>query len=223
LTLAAAYGIVISMNVDMWASLGEVDRRLHTGARDGQEVRVLVVEKRYDAPRPEVWHAVITAERIARWLAPVTGDLVLGGRYQVEGNAGGTVLRCEEPELLEITWEFGGGVTWVVVTLTEDGSGTRLRLEHTAPVDETVSAEFGPGAVGIGWEMGLGGLRLHLADPEAPRPDPDYTDPGYSAFVRASGTAWAEADAAAGTDPEEAKAAAERCIAAYTALPPDEG
>ena len=77
--------------------------------------------------------------------------------------------------------------------------------------------------MGIGWEMGLGGLRLHLADPEAPRPDPDYTDPGYSAFVRASGTAWAEADAAAGTDPEQASAAAERCIAAYTALPPDEG
>ena len=48
------------------------------------------------------------------------------------------MLRCEEPELLEITWEFGGGVTWVVVTLIEDGSGTRLRLEHTAPVDETV-------------------------------------------------------------------------------------
>ena len=223
MTLATAYGIVVSMNVDMWTSLGEVDRRLHAGTRDGQEVRVLVVEKRYDAPRPDVWHAVITAERIARWLAPVSGDLVLGGRYQIEGNAGGTVLRCEEPELLEITWEFGGGVTWVVVTLAEDGSGTRLRLEHTAPVDETVSAEFGPGAVGIGWEMGLGGLRLHLADPAAPRPDPDYTDPGYSAFVRASGTAWAEADAAAGTDPEQAKAAAERCIAAYTALPPDEG
>lgn len=223
MTHTAAYGIVISMNADMWTSLGTVDRSLHTGTRDGQEVRVLVVEKQYDAARPEVWHAVTTAERIARWLAPVSGELVLGGRYQIEGNAGGTVRRCEEPELLEVTWEFGGGVTWVVVTLTEDDAGTLLRLEHTAPLDETVSNEFGPGAVGIGWEMGLGGLRLHLADPEAPRPDPDYTDPGYSAFVHASGTAWAETDAAAGTDPEQANAAAERCIAAYTALPPDEG
>ena len=200
-----------------------MDRGLHSGTRDGQEVRVLVVEKRYDAERPQVWNAVTTAERIARWLAPVSGDLVLGGRYQLEGNAGGTVERCEEPELLEVTWEYAGGVTWVVVTLTEDGAGTRLRLEHTAPVDETVADEFGPGAVGIGWEMGLGGLRLHLADPEAPRPDPDYRDPAYPAFVRASGSAWARADAAAGTDPERADAAAERCIAAYTALPPDEG
>ena len=134
--------------------------------------------------------------------------------------------RCcaaSEPDLLEVTWEFGGGVTWVVVTLAEDGAGTLLRLEHAAPVDEPIADEFGPGAVGIGWEMGLGGLRLHLADPEAPRPDPDYTDPGYAAFVRATGTAWAAADAAAGTDPEGANAAAERCIAAYTALPPEEG
>ena len=41
--------------------------------------------------------------------------------------------------------------------------------------------------------------------------------------MRATGTAWAAADAAAGTDTEEANAAAERCIAAYTALPPEEG
>jgi uncharacterized protein YndB with AHSA1/START domain len=207
----------------MWTRLGDADRSLYTDTRDGQDVRVLVVEKRYDAARSEVWHALTTAERIARWLTPVSGDLVLGGHYQLEGNAGGAVLRCEEPELLEVTWEFGGGVTWVVVTLAEDGSGTRLRLEHAAPVDQPTAHEFGPGAVGIGWEMGLGGLRLHLADPAAPRPDPDYTHPGYAAFVRATGTAWAAADAAAGTEPGEANAAAERCIAAYTALPPDEG
>ena len=206
----------------MWNSLGGADRSLHDDTRDGQDVRVLVVEKRYDAARPEVWNAVTTPDRIARWLTPVSGELVLGGRYQLEGNAGGTVLRCEEPELLEVTWEFGGGVTWVVVTLVEDDAGTRLRLEHAAPVDQPTAHEFGPGAVGIGWEMGLGGLRLHLADPEAPRPDPDYTDPGYAAFVRATGTAWAAADVAAGTDPEEANAAAERCIAAYTALPLEE-
>ncbi len=210
------------MNTDIWSRLGEVDRSLRDDTRDGLAVRVLVVEKQYDAAREEVWHALTTAERIARWLAPVTGDLVVGGRYQIEGNAAGTVRGCDLPERLDVTWEFGGAVTWVVVTLTEEGTGTRLRLEHTAPADETVSKEFGPGAVGIGWEMALGGLRLHLADPQAPRPEPDYTDPAYPAFVRAAGAAWADVDAAAGTDPEQAKAAAERCVAAYTALPPDQ-
>jgi uncharacterized protein YndB with AHSA1/START domain len=203
----------------MWSRLGTADRSLRTDTRDGQEVRVLVLEKRYDAPRDDVWHAVTTAERIARWLGPVSGDLELGGRYQIEGNAGGTVLRCTEPELLEVTWEYGEGVGWVLLTLAEDGPGTRLRLEHSATVDEETWSRFGPGAVGIGWELAFGGLGLHLADPEFTPGEPDYTDPGYPAFVRGSGTAWAEADIAAGTDPEQARAAAERCFAAYTTLP----
>ena len=213
-------GIVISMTNDMWNSLGEAERSLRSDTRDGQQVRVLEVEKSYAAARPDVWHALTTRERIARWLAPVSGDLELGGRYQIEGNAGGTVLRCDEPDLLEVTWEYGGDVTWVVVTLSDAGDdGTRLRLEHSAAVDQEKWDEFGPGAVGIGWEMALGGLRLHLADPGWPGAEPDYADPGYPAFVRTSGAAWAEADAAAGTDPEQARAAAERCIAAYTAPP----
>jgi uncharacterized protein YndB with AHSA1/START domain len=204
----------------MWSSLGEARRSLSDGTRDGRPVRVLVVEKTYDAPRSDVWHALTTAERIARWFLPVSGDLTVGGRYQLEGNAGGTVLRCEEPGLLEVTWEYDGDVTWAVVTLTDQGDDrTRLRLEHAAPVDQTRMGEFGPGAVGIGWEMALGGLRMHLADPEAPGGEPDYSDPGYPIFVRGSGEAWADADAAAGTEPEQARAAAERCIAAYTAPP----
>jgi uncharacterized protein YndB with AHSA1/START domain len=215
------------MNTDMWNGLGEADRSLRTDVREGSEVRVLEVEKSYDAARTEVWRALTTRERIARWLAPVSGDLALGGRYQLEGNAGGTVLRCAEPDLLEVTWEYDGDVTWVVVTLTDEGHDrTRLRLEHAAPVDESKWREFGPGAVGIGWEMALGGLRLHLGDPGFHPGEPDWTDPSYPRFVRASGRSWAEADAAAGTDPAQAQAAAERCIAAYTAppeAPPEQG
>jgi uncharacterized protein YndB with AHSA1/START domain len=203
----------------MWSGLGDVDRSLSTADRDGRQVRVLVVERTYAADRVEVWDAVTSADRIARWLAPVSGELRLGGRYQVEGNAGGEVLRCDEPELLDVTWEFGGHTSWVVVTLTEEGGGTRLRLEHSAVVDDATWAQFGPGAVGIGWEMAVGGLGMHLAAPEAPRPDPDFTEPGYAAFVTRSGQAWAAADAASGTPPERAREAAETCIAAYTAPP----
>jgi len=204
---------------DMWHGFGAADRSLRTHTRDGAEVRVLVLEKRYDAPRPDVWHAVTTGERIARWLGPVSGDLEPGGRYQVEGNAGGTVLSCEEPERLEVTWEFGGDVSWVLLTLTEDGAGTRLRLEHAAAVDQEKYGEFGPGAVGIGWEMAFGGLTKHLADPGYAPGEPDWTDPAHPAFVRASGQGWEAADVAAGADPEQARAAAERCFAAYTTLP----
>jgi len=212
-------GIVISMTSDMWNRLGEADRSLRTDTRDGDEVWVLVVEKDYPAPVDQVWHAVTTGERISRWLGPVSGDLELGGRFQIEGNAGGTVLQCEAPRLLEVTWEFGGGLSWVQVTLTEAAEGTRLRLEHSASVDDDTRKQFGPGALGIGWELGLGGLGLHLADPTEPSGDPDYGDPGYPAYVRRVGAAWMEADIAAGTGPEEARVAAERCVAAYTAPP----
>ena len=38
------------------------------------------------------------------------------------------------PETLELSWEFGGQVSWVNVRLTElSGDGTRLRLECRGP------------------------------------------------------------------------------------------
>ncbi len=219
MTERARFGIVISMNTDMWSGFGATERSLRTETRNGVEVRVLVLQKRYAAPRPEVWHAVTTPERISRWLGPVSGELALGGRYQVEGNAGGTVLACDEPERLEVTWEFGGDVSWVLLTLADDGAGTRLVLEHSAEVDQEKYGEFGPGAVGIGWEMAFGALTKLLADPAFAPGEPDWTDPGYPAFVRESGAGWELADVAAGADPAQARTAAERCFAAYTTLP----
>ena len=81
------------MTTDMWNNLGTADRSVRSDTREGQEVRVLEVEKTYAAARSEVWHALTAPERLARWLSPVTGDLALGGRYQIQGNASGTVLR----------------------------------------------------------------------------------------------------------------------------------
>lgn len=211
------------MNIDMWDSLGgDVARSIRDDTRDGVAVRVMVVERAYDAPAADVWHAVTTGERVSRWLGPVSGDLRLGGRFQIEGNAGGEVLRCEEPELLEVSWEFGGETSWVVVTLTGDGDGTRLRLEHAAAPNDTWT-EFGPGAVGIGWELALGGLRMNLQDPGRDPGEPDWHHPAYAEFVRRAGAAWGEADVAAGAEPEQARAAAASCVAFYTQLPPEDG
>lgn len=217
------------MNFDMWDALADVDRAVRSDVRDGQEARVLVVERDYDASPSELWNAVTTPERVSRWLGPVSGEFALGGRFQVEGNAGGTVLRCEEPELLEVTWEYGGEVSWVMLTLTAahsavpsappSGASTRLRLEHSAVVDQDRWNEFGPGAVGIGWELAMGGLGFHLTDPAFTPGQPDYAHPGYPVFVRDRATKWADADIAAGSDPAQATDAADRCFAAYTAMP----
>src|SRR5829696_9345065 len=99
-------------------------RRVSGG--DGHTVELA---RAYDAPVEDLWDACTRPERIVRWFLPVSGDLSPGGRYQLEGNAEGEILACEPPSRLSVTWEYGGGISWVDVHLAPDGSGgTELRL-----------------------------------------------------------------------------------------------
>jgi uncharacterized protein YndB with AHSA1/START domain len=66
-----------------------------------------VLRRTYDAPIEDVWDACSDPDRLKRWFSPVSGDLRLGGRFQIEGNAGGEVLRCEPPRLLAVSWVYG--------------------------------------------------------------------------------------------------------------------
>jgi uncharacterized protein YndB with AHSA1/START domain len=206
--------------------LQAVVRDLTTTHRDGQEMRLLTAERRYSASPEEVWDALTDPERVPRWLGgAVTGELELGGRYQIEGNAGGEVLACDPPSSLSLTWEFGGQISWVDVTLTAVGDDTRLLLEHTAPVDPTMWEQFGPGAVGIGWELALIGLDEHLRSADFdPSQAPAWTtgpdDHSYLVeFMTGCSQAWVEVSIAAGTEPGAARAAGQRCTEAYTATP----
>jgi uncharacterized protein YndB with AHSA1/START domain len=52
-------------------------------------------------------------ERIPRWFLPVSGELKEGGRYQLEGNAGGTITRCDPPHGFDATWEMGSDMSWI--------------------------------------------------------------------------------------------------------------
>lgn len=198
--------------------LGAVQRQLTTITRDEQELRLLTVTRTFDASVDEVWDALTTAERIERWMMPVTGDLEVGGRFQLEGNAGGEILDCVPPERLALTWEYGGQVSWVDLSLRPTGSGTLLQLDHSAPVSPEMWEQFGPGAVGIGWEMGLMGMAEHLAAPDAERP-PRETVPDLTDYIVASSKEWGQVDIDAGADPETARAAARRTAEAYTAAP----
>lgn len=67
----------------------------------------LVIRRHYKAEREDVWDAITTPERLVRWFLPISGDLRPGGRYQLEGNAGGEVVRCERPSEIGLTWEMG--------------------------------------------------------------------------------------------------------------------
>ncbi|MCW5831115.1 MAG: SRPBCC family protein [Labilithrix sp.] len=198
-------------------------RRVEDREHLGKPALVGVAIRVYDTTPSDLWEAITTPERLARWFLPVEGDLKLGGRYQLKGNAGGTITRCDPPEALDLTWEFGGGTSWVNVRLTPEGEKTRMTLEHIAHKDgigEEHLKKYGPGATGVGWDLGLHGLKQHLADP-AVAIDPAAFEAWTlssegKAFVRQCGEAWAEAHIASGADPEEARAQAERTIAFYT-------
>ena len=208
--------------IDVSHQISAVRRTLGDRVVEAKEARVLTISQVYDTDLDDLWDACTSAERIPRWFLPVSGELKLGGKYQLEGNAGGTVERCDPPKGFAATWEFGGNVSWIEVRLTPEGEGTRFELEHVAHVDERWD-EFGPGAVGVGWDGMLVGLVLHLADPGT-AVDPEAAmawmmSPSGIEFMTASSEAWYEADVAAGADPAKARAAADRTLAAYTTPP----
>jgi uncharacterized protein YndB with AHSA1/START domain len=202
--------------MDPTAAVDAVRREILDTTREGQPARVIVAERRYTAPPVDVWDALTNPDRIPRWLLPISGDLRLGGHYQLEGNAGGTISECDPPRHLAVTWEYGGAVGWVDVHLAGSGDDTILRLEHVALVADFDDKwdEFGPGAVGVGWDLSLLGLAEHLATGADVNPDP--TAPAGLEFMRRSSDGWCRASIAYGTPPERAEAAAARTTDAYT-------
>lgn len=202
-------------------------RRVDNREYLGKAALVMVAIRSYDASVEDLWDAITTPERLARWFGSVEGELKLGGRYAISGNASGTITRCDPHQAVDLTWEYMGTISWVTVRLARDRGKAQLTLEHIAHKDGTGDAaehfkQFGPAAGGVGWDLWLRGLQRHLANPAAALDHQAAEAWARSqegrAFVRASGEAWGAADAAGGEDPAEARARAERTIAFYTAM-----
>src|SRR5262245_27247338 len=201
------------------AELCRVENREHLG----KPARAAIAIRTYDPTVDDLWDAITTPERLARWFLHVEGDLTLGGRYQLKGNASGTITRCERPVALDLTWEIMGGTSWVNLRLAPDRDKARLTLEHIAHkegIGEQHLKQYGPGAVGIGWDLALNGLKRHVANPRVaidPAAFEAWTlSSEGKAFIRQCGEAWGAAHTASGEDPDEARAKAERTIAFYT-------
>ena len=194
--------------IDIASQLNATHRQVERQpAADGAGELVSVLMRRsYDTPVQDVWDAVTDPDRIKRWLMPIGGDLRVGGRFQLEGNAGGEVLTCEPPRLLRAT--FGDPNSIVVVRLTPQGDGdTLLELEHTVPIE---MAQSGAGAlyVGPGWDGALLGLGLFLRGEAVGDPVAAANSPEAQAFSKESVHAWAAVVEHSGTATAEQLAAA---------------
>jgi uncharacterized protein YndB with AHSA1/START domain len=205
--------------IDVDEQINAEQRTVGSRVLEAGEVRVVTISRHYATSVEDLWDACTNAERIPRWFLPVTGDLRLGGRYQLEGNAGGVIERCDPPTSFAATWEFCEQLSWIEVRLSPLSDGdTRLELQHLVPVDEHWE-QFGPGAVGIGWDLGLIGLDLHLASGEPVDPAKfaawSASEDGKR-YMTLSSAGWRDANVAAGASEAEAGAQADRTTAAYT-------
>lgn len=212
--------------IDIVRQAEAIEREVGEGHLPSGPARAIRLRRDYDAPIDDVWDALTNPERIGRWFLPISGDYRLGGHYQFEGNAGGKIVACERPNRLKVTWVYGpdGAADPSEVELrlsAVNEATTRFEMEHIAVVPEEMWSEYGPGAVGVGWDGGVLGLSLHLAtgktvdDPVAWQ----LSDEGR-AWTKLSSEAWGAANEAAGADPAAAARGVANTILFYA--PPAE-
>jgi hypothetical protein len=191
------------VSFDPVATAGLVTREVRSGSRDGTPTKIAIARRSYPTDRADLWDALTNAERIPRWFLPVSGELKVGGRYQLEGNAGGTV-------------------SWLDVTLIPDGERTTLELAHEASLPPGMWEQFGPGATGVGWDLGLRGLGLFLDSGAPVDPATAVTFPASpegAEFIRQAAAGWADAAVKDGAEAGAAHEAAMRTAAFYTPPP----
>lgn len=193
------------------------ERPLDSG---GEGVGVLL-RRSYPAAIEDVWDAVTDPARMKRWFLPVSGDLRVGGTFQLEGNASGEILSCEPPRLLRVT--FGGPTSVVELRLSANGDAeTTLELEHTVPM-EIAQSTAGALYVGPGWDGALMGLDLFLRGEVADDPVAAASSPEAQEFSKQSVHAWTAAVESSGTAGSDEIAAATAASLAQFAPDADDG
>ena len=206
--------------IDIVREVGAMRREVGPGTIAAGEGRAIRLRRDYAAPIEDVWDALTSPERIGRWFLRISGDYRLGGRYQLEGNAGGEILACEKPNRLKVTWVYGEAasetdISELEVRLTPAGDeATVVELVHTAIVPDEMWDQYGPGAVGIGWDQAALGLSLHLRGESIGDAMAWQSSEEGREFSTRSSEAWGEANRASGADP----AAVARGIANATAF-----
>lgn len=120
------------------------------------------VEDLYDTDVEDLWSALTTPERLARWIAEVSGELREGGTVQADFTSGwagpARIEACDAPHHLLLTAAPGSGEeTQMEAWLTAEGARTRLVVEERGlPLDALPSH-------GAGWQAHLEDLGRSLA------------------------------------------------------------
>jgi uncharacterized protein YndB with AHSA1/START domain len=120
------------------------------------------VEDVFDTGIEDLWEACTTPDRLARWIAEVSGDLRVGGMLEAtftsSWSGSGRIDVCDRPHHLLLTTEPGtDDQAEIEAWLTAEGDRTRLVVEERGlPVDRLHLH-------GAGWQAHLEDLGRALA------------------------------------------------------------
>ena len=120
------------------------------------------VEDVYDTGIEDLWDACTNPERLARWIARVSGDLRAGGSihavFTSTWTGPGRIDACERPHHLLLTMEPGTrDEAQIEAWLTAEGARTRLIVEERGLPRERLYFH------GAGWQAHLEDLARALA------------------------------------------------------------
>jgi uncharacterized protein YndB with AHSA1/START domain len=129
------------------------------------------VEDVYDTDIDDLWEACTNPERLARWIAQVSGDLRAGGSihaiFTSTWTGPGRIDVCEKPHHLLLTTEPGTqDEAQIEAWLTEEGTKTRLVVEERGLPLERLHF------YGAGWQAHLEDLARSLEGGPAAGPEP---------------------------------------------------
>lgn len=137
------------------------------------ETVAVVFDRHYATTPADLWEACTDPERLARWFAPVSGDLCEGGDFTVHFDDADTpqcrVRTCSPPKHLVWEWPVGGIVTVVTAEISAEGDGSRLVLRH-----ERLGAAQAAGYA-AGWDTYVRRLDADLAGNRLPDWDTTWT------------------------------------------------
>src|SRR2546430_1141880 len=134
-----------------------VRRRILELLADGEQTSgavCAVIQREFAITQPAVsQHLRVLREQGFATVRPACpGVRWLHGRSKPAGTASGTVEACAPPHGFAATWEYDGSMSWIELRLSPAAGGTRFELDHIVPIDDHWR-DFGPGAVGVGWDL----------------------------------------------------------------------
>ena len=128
---------------------------------DGERV-TLRFDRVVPASPAATWSALVDPSMLKEWLAEAEFDASVGGAVRLvwpgQGEMRGTVQVCEEPSLIEYTWDESDGSSLVRFEISPRGDDeSSMRFIHSGTTKE------GASGFGAGWQSHIEALDVVLA------------------------------------------------------------